>query len=177
MTLRLAVCGGVLALSALAVAAPVVRAACGLTAISVGRADVVFVGQLTGVDGTGVATFEVEDVWEGDGLTLTVGESVEVETPAGLLQMAPPGSGAFRYVVLARLFGASLQSGFTDCSNYPFPWDASYAEFRPVDAPLPPTEGESGGQGPVLVLIGAGVLVAVIAAIAFRRRASPGEAP
>lgn len=170
MTFRLAVAGGVLALCALALAAPVVRAACGLTAISVAAADVVFVGQLTGVRDTGVATFEIEDVWERDGLTLAVGESVEVDTLVGMLEMPPPGSEAFRYVVLASLFGARLQSGLTDCANFPFPWDASYAAFRPVDAPLPPTQDGSGVQGPVLVLIGAGALVAVVAVLAFRRR-------
>ena len=150
--------------------------ACGLTAAAVAKADASFVGQLTGVSGDGTsATFKVEQVWRGSGLV--VDEMVQVDTTGSLqsLELPPAGVPASRYLVLAMTVGGQLHTG-DSCEVFPFPWDASYAAFRPADA-SPPTGSEDDSGGPpveVLVLIGMTVLAAGVSAYAFRRTRAPG---
>ena len=151
-------------------------AACGLTSQSVAQADVVFVGLLTEVTADGnSATFTVEEIWRGSGLV--VGEGVPIDTTNSLqrLELPPSGAPASRYLVLANVAAGQLHTG-DSCELFPFPWDASYAAFRPADAP-PPTGSDAataGGIPSALVAAGAAAAVLVIVGFVAFRRGSPG---
>jgi hypothetical protein len=151
-------------------------AACGLTPESVAQADVVFVGLLTKVtvDGNS-ATFTVEEVWRGSGLV--VGEGVQIDTANSLqrLELPPSGAPASRYLVLANIVAGQLHTG-DSCELFPYPWDATYAAFRPADAP--PTTGsdaatDAGFPSALVAAAGAAVVLVIVGFVAFRR-GSPG---
>ena len=146
-----------------------VRAACAVTAESVAKADVVFVGTLTGISPDRTATFEVEDAWRGD---LRPGASVLVEAATVGLEMPPDSAGPFRYLVLADQRADGLHVG-DNCAAYPFPWDGSYAAFRPVSAPA---EVADGIPFPLFALvIGAAVMIGLGAfLVGSRRSPTPG---
>jgi hypothetical protein len=145
--------------------------ACGLTAESVAKAEVVFVGQLTEVSPDGnSAIFQVEEIWRGS--VLVVGKGVGIDTTNSLqrLELPPPDAPPSSYLVLARVVGGQLHTG-DSCEIFPFPWDASYAAFRPAGAPSP---GESttadGGFPGAVVAVGAALLVlSVVGVVAFAR--------
>jgi len=148
-------------------------AACGVTPEAVAQAEVAFVGSLTDVSADGAqATFKIEEVWRGPGLSAG-GSSPNVFASPGTFQMPPAGAPAFRYLILAHTAGGRLVTG-DECRLFPFPWDDSYAAFRPVDTPLPsdapgPTGGEGGPPGAVLVAAAALVVLGVVGVFAFRR--------
>ncbi len=149
--------------------APVARAACGVTVEAVARAEVAFVGTLTEVSADGAqGTFDIEDVWRSAELLL--GDSAVVEATPGMFQMPPAGAPAFSYLVLAQSFGGILRTG-QNCSVFPFPWDASYAAYRPADAPAPPG-GDAGLPIPVLLVAAAAVVLILVGLLAFRRGGS-----
>jgi len=143
-------------------------AACALTAKSVAKAEVVFVGLLSGVSPEGpTATFEVEDVWRGTGPI--VGSPIVIDT-LNPMELAPPNTPAFRYLVLATTVGGQLRTGDGCDLGFPFPWDASYVAFRPADAPAPPESTTAGGvPGAVLLAAGVVLLLGVVGVFAFRR--------
>ena len=156
-------------------AAPAV-AACGLTHESVAQADVAFVGLLADVSADGTsATFTVEEIWRGSGLV--VGEGIPVDTTNSLqrLELPPSGAPASRYLVLANVAAGQLHTG-DSCELFPFPWDASYAAFRPADAPSPTgSDGATEGGFPsALVAAGAAAALLVIVGFVAFRRGSPG---
>jgi hypothetical protein len=160
------------ATAAITLAAPAM-AACGLTVESVAKAEVVFVGLLTevGADGNN-ATFNVEENWRGS--ELVVGKAVVIDTTNSLqrLELPPPGTpaSASRYLVLANTVGGQLHTG-DSCEVFPFPWDDSYAAFRPTEAP-PPGESPTADAGfpGAVVAVGAALLVlAVVGVVAFSR--------
>ncbi len=165
-----------LATAALALApwlAATTMAACGVTAESVAKADVVFVGLLTDVsfDGTH-ATFQVQELWRGTGPR--VGGVIAVDTTNSLqrLELPPAGTPPSRYLVLAQSADGRLHTG-KSCDVFPFPWDESYAGYRPADAPSPAPGRESGtasGVPPAVAVVTATALVLVIVGfVAFRR--------
>jgi hypothetical protein len=124
-----------------------------------------------GGDGTN-ATFQVEDIWRGSGLV--VGKTVVIDTTNSLLllELPPPGMpvSASRYVVLANTVDGQLHTG-DSCEIFPFPWDDSYAAFRPADAP-PPGESPTADVGfpGTLVAVGAALLLlTVVGVVAFSR--------
>jgi len=148
------------------------QAACGLTDESVAKAQVVFVGLLAEVSADGhTATFQVEEVWRGS--ELVVGKGVAVDTTNALqrLELPPAGVSPSDYVVLANTVDGQLHTG-DSCEIFPFPWDASYAAFRSADAPpAAKSAGADAGVPAAVVVVVAGVLVlAVVSAVAFRRR-------
>ena len=167
--------------AAMALATPALGA-CGLTAESVAKAEVVFVGTLTGVSPDGNnATFQVEEIWRGS--VLVVGKGVGIDTTNSLqrLELPPPDAPPSSYLVLASVVAGQLHTG-DSCEIFPFPWDANYAAFRPADAPA--ASGGSGASGgsatdagfPVAVVaVGAALLVlAVVGVVAFRRGPAAG---
>jgi len=146
-------------------------AACGLTAESVAKAEVVFVGLLTEVSPDGNnATFNVEENWRGIGLVM--GKAVVIDTTNSLqrLELPPSGVPPSSYLVLANTVGGQLHTG-DSCEVFPFPWDASYGAFRPADAPPPGGSPSTGAGFPgAVVAVGAALLVlGVVGAVAFRR--------
>jgi hypothetical protein len=145
-------------------------AACGLTAESVAKAQVAFVGLLTDVSADGTnATFNVEDIWRGD--ASLVGGAIAIDTTNSLqrLELPPPGTPPSRYLVLAKTVGGQLHTG-DSCELFPFPWDEGYAVFRPADASPPPAPAAEGGlPGPVLLPTAAFVVLGVVGVLAFRR--------
>ena len=169
-----AVLAGLVALAWLGLAQPTL-AACSLTAEAVAAAPIAFVGTLTDVSADGAqAIFEVEDVWRGLDLSAGV-SSPEVVASPGRFQMPPAGTPAIRFLVLAHTVDGMLRTG-DECRLFPFPWDASYAAFRPRAAP-PSATGDAepaGIPGPVLMPIVAAAVMVVIGFFAFRRRGSPG---
>jgi len=144
------------------------QAACGLTAESVARAEVAFVGTLTAVSADGaIGTFEIEDVWRSAEIGLA--GTVEVAASPGTFQLPPANVPAFRYLVLAHSFGGTLSTG-DSCELFPFPWDDSYAVFKPTVVSTPPAPAEGGGPpGAVLLAAGAVVLLGLVGVLAFRR--------
>ena len=163
--------------AAVTLAAPAL-AACSLTAEGIAAADVAFVGRLTDVSADGAqAIFEIEDVWRGPGLSIGASSPVVFGHTPGLFQMPPAGAPAVRYLVLARTVGGQLRTG-EDCrSAFPFPWDASYAAFRPVDASLAPTlEGTPGEgvPGPLLGLMAIAAVIGGVGWLAFRSQRPRG---
>ncbi|HET6745649.1 MAG TPA: hypothetical protein VFH90_07335 [Candidatus Limnocylindria bacterium] len=161
---RIAVTAMPFAMLACFLAAGSVRAACGVTSSAIAQADAVFVGLLTDVDENGTATFQVEEVWRGD--MLESGSTASVEASQSGLEVGPAGT-TFRYLVLAGDRAGTLHVGddpANACSLFAFPWDASYAEFRPANAPVDPEPSADGGALPILPLvIGAAVVIAVAA--------------
>jgi hypothetical protein len=155
---------GVLCAGAWAVLTTTTQAAtCGPNPI---KADVVFVGTLTGADDKGGrATFAVEDVWTGD-----VPAVVEVTGSPGQWSGQP---GATRYLVIASVVGGSLQVG-GDCLGYAAPWDPSMAAERPSGA-HPPGSLSTGDGVPIPLLLMAGVVavLVVVSLVAFRQRRTP----
>ena len=159
--------------AALTVAAPAL-AACGVTAEAVAKAEVVFVGLLTEVSADGNnATFNVEEIWRGSGLV--VGKAVVIDTTNSLqrLELPPPGAPPSSYLVLADTVDGQLHTG-DSCEIFPFPWDASYAAFRPAGAPSTGDSPTAGVDIPgAVVAVGAALLVlAVVGVVAFRRGAA-----
>ena len=156
--------------AAMAMATPAL-AACGLTAESVAKAPVSFVGLLADASADGsTATFEVQEIWRGGGLV--VGKAVVVDTTNSLqrLELPPSGVPPSSYLVLATTVGGQLHTG-DSCEIFPFPWDASYAAFRPADAP-PPGESSTADvaiPGAVVAAGAALLLLAVVGVVAFRR--------
>ena len=161
------------ATAAMTLAAPAL-AACGLTAESVAKAEVLFVGLLTGVSPDGNnATFQVQEIWRGSVLVVGKGVGIDTTNSLQLLERPPPGAPPSSYLVLANVVAGQLHTG-DSCEIFPFPWDASYAAFRPADAPgESPTTG-AGFPGAV-VAVGAALLVlAVVGVVAFRRGPARG---
>lgn len=162
------------ALGVALLAAPIpARAACGVTADAVAEAPVVFVGTLVGAtdDGT-LGIFQIEDVWRGADLAadLAAGSEVEVDAAPGTFALALDGP-AFQYLLLVEVRGGRLRTG-DNCALFAFPWDPSYAAFRPTDAP-PAAGEETGVPWQVVGVIGAAAVLLIVAGIAFRRR--PGD--
>lgn len=160
-----------LALVATLTMATPAAAACGLTVEAVAEAEVVFVGRLADVSADGnSATFNVEEIWRGSGLV--VGGAVAVDTTNSLqqLELPPAGARASRYLVLANTVGGQLHTG-DSCEVFPFPWDASYAAYRPADAPPPAASrsADAGLPGAIVAAAAALLLLAVVGAVAFRR--------
>ena len=146
-------------------------AACGLTAESVGQAEAVFVGLLTdvGADGTN-ATFEVEEIWRGGGLVVGKGVGIDTTNSLQQLELPPPDAPLSLYLVLANTLDGQLHTG-DSCEIFPFPWDPSYADFRPAGVPPPDASPTSDPGVPgAVVAAGAALLVlAVVGVVAFRR--------
>jgi hypothetical protein len=153
-------------------------AACGLTPEAVASAEVVFVGTLSSVSADGTsATFLVEEIWKGGGLV--AGEPATIDTTNALQSLSPPppGAGPSRYLVLASDVGGQLRSG-SSCNLFHYPWDASYAAFRPADAPpASDSETDAGGGIPAAVagVAAAAALLIVVSFISFRRGSPPRE--
>jgi hypothetical protein len=140
------------------------HAACGVDPEQVARSEVVFIGLLTAVAPDGLATFQVEEVWRGEAW-VTVGEPVDVEASDEGLEV-PPGGASIRYLVVAgERDGVIYTNDPTNtCARAPFPWDDSYAAFRPPQAPVDAEPSPAEGAFPVLPLvIGAAVVIAVAA--------------
>jgi hypothetical protein len=81
------------------------------------------------------------------------------------LEMPPPGFDLSRYVVLAGVREGRLHTGDlpSTCDLYPFPWDASYAAFRPIRVVAEPAAQDSSAGLPLLPLLvvaGAGATLA-----------------
>jgi hypothetical protein len=157
------------------VSQPVCAATCGMNEKQVANADVVFVGTMTAASSTGDrATFVVSEVWSARDLPAVV----QVSSTAGQWSLAPPDAGAQQYVVLADAVDNSLVVRF-ECdvaqATLAFPWDPSYAAFRPATAHPPTESAEPQGMFPVqfLVIIGAAALIAAASALAFRRTRDP----
>lgn len=150
--------------------------ACGLTEEAVARAQVVFVGTLSSVSADGTsATFLVEDIWKGSGLVAGAPATIDTTGALQSLSLPPPGVRLPRYIVLAKTVDGRLHSG-SSCELFHFPWDASYASFRPAAAPSPgSSEGDASGGVPahVVGVAAAAALLIVVSFIAFRR-GSPG---
>lgn len=161
----------ILALSGAAASTPA-RAACAVTAEAVAAAPIVFVGTQTASSGDGSsASLRVENVWRGAGLV--VGEEVEVDAAPGTFALPPPDAPLLQYLMLVEERGGRLRTG-DNCALFAFPWDPSYAAFRPAGAP--PTSAEDAGiPWQVVVAIGASALLVIAAGFAFRRR--PGDRP
>ena len=148
----------------LAPALPVL-AACALTHEAVARADVAFVGTLVAVRAEGGrASFEIEEVWNGVGLVIGT-PSPEIAASSGMFQMPGPGEPAARYLVLAKREADGLLWTGNDCDHGRYAWDPSLAEFRPI--PPPATDQ---GFAPLVGLIAAAAVIAIVGFIAFRRR-------
>jgi hypothetical protein len=158
------------ATAAMTLAAPAL-AACGLTAESVAKAEVVFVGLLAEVSGDGNnATFQVEEVWRGNGLAVGLEAGLDTTNSIISLDMPPPGVPPQSYLVLADTVDGQLHTG-DSCEIFAFPWDPSYEEFRPAGVPPPgasPTS-DAGVPGAVVALGAALLVVAVVGVVAFRR--------
>lgn len=151
--------------------ATLARAACGLTAQSVGAAQAVFVGLLTDVSADGTnATFEVQEVWRGGGLVAGKGVGIDTTNSLQRLELPPPDAPLPLYLVLANTVDGQLHTG-DSCELFPFPWDPSYADFRPAGVPPPDASPASDAAFPVAALaLGAALLVlAVVGVVAFRR--------
>jgi hypothetical protein len=158
-----------------AIALPAGAATCGMNEKQVANADVVFVGTMTAASAAGDrATFAVTEVWSARDLPAVV----QISSTAGQWSLAPPEAGAQQYLVLADAVENALVVRF-ECdvarATLAFPWDPSYAAFRPATA-HPPTSGdESQGSFPIqfLVIIGAAALIAGASVLAFRRTRDP----
>ena len=158
-----------LAAMALLIAAPPAQAACAVTAESVAAADVVFVGVLRAVDGSGVATFEIEEVWRGQ--QFVTGEMVNIEAANVGIEVPPdPNAPSQRYLVLASERDGVIRTGDAGgdlCARYPFPWDAGYARLKPPTGDPPPNPTESGGLPWLAIALGTAVIAIGLAAILF----------
>lgn len=159
-----------------AIALPARAATCGMNEKLVANASVAFVGTMTAVSATGDrATFAVTEVWSARDLPAVV----QISTTAGGWAMSPPDAGVQSFLVLADAVENTLVVRF-ECdvaqATLAFPWDPSYAAFRPATAHPPSGGAESQGTFPVqfLVIIGAAALIAAASAIAFRRTRDPG---
>ena len=159
-----------------AIALPMRAATCGMNEKQVANADVAFVGTMTAASATGDrATFAVTEVWSARDLPAVV----QISSTAGGWAMSPPDAGAQQYLVLADAIENALVVRF-ECdvahATLAFPWDPSYAAFRPATAHPPTASEESQGTFPVqfLVIIGAAALIAAASALAFRRTRDPG---
>jgi len=162
------------ATAAMTLATPALGA-CGLTAESVAKAEVVFVGLLTGVSPDGNnATFQVQEIWRGS--VLVVGKGVGIDTTNSLqrLELPPPDAPPSSYLVLASVVAGQLHTG-DSCEIFPFPWDDSYAAFRPAGAPSGESPTTGAGFPAAVVAVGAALLVlAVVGVVAFRRGPARG---
>ena len=162
-----------------AVALPAGAATCGMNEKQVLNADVAFVGTMTAASATGDrATFAVTEVWSARDLPAVV----QVSSTVGQWSVAPD-AGAQQFLVLADAVENTLVVRF-ECdvvhATLAFPWDPSYAAFRPATAHPPTSSEESQGTFPVqfLVIIGAAALIAAASALAFRRTRDPdGQGP
>lgn len=159
-----------------AIALPVRAATCGMNENLVANADVAFVGTMTALSATGDrATFAVTEVWSARDLPPVV----QISTTAGEWAMSPPDAGVQSFLVLADVVENTLVMRF-ECdvahATLAFPWDPSYAAFRPGTAHPPGGSAESQGNFPIqfLVIIGAAALIAAASAVAFRRTRDPG---
>jgi len=139
------------------------HAACGVDPEQVARSDVVFVGVLTAVAADGVATFQVEEVWRGEGW-VSADETISVRASDEGLQVPPPGA-TFRYLVVAgERDGVIYTDDANTCAHFSFPWDDSYAAYRPTPAPITEQERFEAVGIPLLpIVIGAAVLIGVAA--------------
>ena len=124
---------------------------------------------LTAATGDGATgTFRVEDVWRS--ADLAAGDTVEVDSSLASFALPPDGTPQ-RYLVLVAERDGRLRTG-DNCALFAFPWDPSYASFRPADAP--PAAGEDTGvPWQVIGVLGAAAVLVVVAGFAFRRR--PGD--
>lgn len=158
------------AVAALALAAPA-GAACALTPEAVAGADVAFVGTLLEVHGdSDRATFEIEEVWSGAGVSVHA-RSPEIATALpGMFQMPEPGAPAARYLVLARREADGLLWTGSDCEHGRYEWDPSLAEFRPN---APPAVAQ--GIHPLIGVVAAVAVIGIVGVLAFRRRGSQGR--
>ena len=161
-----------------AFALPARAATCGMNEKQVANADVAFVGTMTAASATGDrATFAVTEVWSARDLPAVV----QITSTPGQWQLAPPDAGVQSYVVLADAVENSLVVRF-ECdvakATLAFPWDPSYAAFRPATAHPPTGSDESHGTFPVqfLIIIGAAALIGLVSVFAFRRTRDP-DAP
>ena len=147
-----------LAAVALLMAATPAHAACAVTAESVAAADVVFVGVLRAVDRTGVATFEIEEVWRGQ--QFITGEMVNVEAANVGIEVPPnPDVQSATYLVLA-----SERDGVFRTGDAGSDLCARYAAFRPAQPAAQSQETFSAVGIPWLpVLIGAAVIISIAA--------------
>jgi hypothetical protein len=159
-----------------AIALPVGAATCGMNERQVANADVVFVGTMTAASAAGDrATFAVTEVWSARDLPAVV----QITSTPGQWQLSPPDAGAQSYLVLADAVENALVVRF-ECdvaqATLAFPWDPSYAAFRPATAHPPGGGEESQGTGPVqvLIIVGAAALIALASVFAFRRTRDPG---
>ena len=157
-----------------AVALPAGAATCGMNEKQVLNADVAFVGTMTAASATGDrATFAVTEVWSARDLPAVV----QVSSTVGQWSVAPD-AGAQQFLVLADAVENTLVVRF-ECdvvhATLAFPWDPSYAAFRPASA-HPPSLAESGGGVPVqlLFVIGLAAVLVLVSALAFRRTRDPG---
>jgi hypothetical protein len=160
-----------------AIAQPAGAATCGMNEKQVANADVAFVGTMTAASTAGDrATFAVTEVWSARDLPAVV----QVSSTAGQWSLAPPDAGAQQYLVLADAVDNALVVRF-ECdvarATLAFPWDPSYAAFRPATAHPPTGSDEAQGTFPVqfLLIIGAAALIAAVSAFAFRRTRDRGE--
>jgi hypothetical protein len=140
---------------------PVSAATCVSDPASVAAADVAFVGTLTGSNPAGdQVTMAVQEVWSAGDLPA----AVVVNGVSGQWS----GMTAGTYLVLATVVDGGLRIGVGEC-DIAIPWDASYAALRPATAHAPQATSEQGGiPVPLLVIVGAVGLVAVVSLLAFR---------
>ncbi len=152
-----------------ALSAPAARAAtCPPPDLAISQAAVVFVGTLTAVDaGGGHTTFAVEEVWKGDDVPAVV---VLAGSPGQWTGWTPSGDS---YLVIANVVGGTLQAG--DGCNGPLVWDASLAGLRPTMTHPPLSPDATDLPIPLLVVVGAVLLVGGISALAFRTRRGQPE--
>ncbi|MDP9468745.1 MAG: hypothetical protein M3P32_08425 [Chloroflexota bacterium] len=153
---------------------PAHAATCGPDAPTLARADVAFVGTLTSANAVGDhATFAVEEVWGGAGLSAVVA----VTGVPGRWAMPPPGTDPLRYLVVAEVIPGGLRDTGDCAGRHPslsIIWDPSLEVLRPPTA-HPPTSVGGDTIFPVELLVAAGLItvLALVAAIAFR----PGRSP
>jgi hypothetical protein len=157
-----------------AIALPAHAATCGMNEKQLANADVAFVGTMTAASAAGDrATFAVTEVWSARDLPAVV----QISSTAGGWQLSPD-AGAQSFLVLADAVENALVVRF-ECdvahATLAFPWDPSYAAFRPATAHPPGGSEESQGTFPVqfLIIIGAAALIAAASVFAFRRTRDP----
>jgi len=175
--LKIGARAAVLAFMVVVTAAASVHASCiGPPAMDeqIASADVVFVGTVRALaDRDRRATFVVIEQWRGEPLQ----GIVQVEGGTG-----DPNSGSSAdraFVARAKyLVAATLRDGrlYDNACSATAQWEPAFAAFRPADAwtPAPATDETSDlGIGvPLIVALGAGVVILIVGLIAFRQ-ASP----
>lgn len=135
--------------------------------------DSVFVGTVTGLSLDGrTATIAVEEIWRGPDLASSVLVRGGPDANGGITSVDLIWQAGAKYLVFASIVNGGLETNA--CTNTAV-WTDEFSAQRPSDArPLTGTTADVSGRLPVEVLAVGGValLVALVALIAFRRRAA-----